>query len=305
MDYWNRQSNNYRELAYNPKPSPKNLDRIMEEIKKKPEKLTDFLNVLPDDEETADFVKRIYDAQQKSDDESSSDRNAAIQRWLTYHSKYFSDRLVQTAQNVRDTGEYVSNQDELLALAKVDWEKARPIVERLYNDPTNKVSQVLARWAFYKHALATDSFGDIDRYRDELKSVVEDKSATAGMRDLALDALVKEKDWNGRDDWYYSLLEDETLAELRVNGQLYTGLTTIIYYQPDDKYIEKMIELLKSSNVNVRSAAVRNLGLILNSNKSPDCRGSKIRVGRGNMRAREAVWFPSCAKSPFPKACRV
>ena len=78
------------------------------------------------------------------------------------------------------------------------------------------------------------------------------------MRDLAFDALVKEPDWSGRDEWYYSLLEDETLGDLRVGGASYTGLTTIIMYSPPEKYQDKMIELVKSTNLTVRNAAPRN-----------------------------------------------
>jgi hypothetical protein len=269
LDYWTAQSNGYRALGYNPRPSARSLDRLMDEIERNPDKLTGLLNVLGESGETADFVKKIYDTE-VSARKLEKEWREAVRRWLTYNSNYFPNDLAPRAQAATDVGEYVSNQDELLALARVNWEKARPMVERLYNDPTKPVSQVLAKWAFYKHALETDSLGDIDRYRDELKQVVEDRKATDGMRDLALDALVKEKDWSGRDDWYLGLLEDETLADLRVNGQTYTGLTTMIYYAPADKFLEKMIELLKSSNPTVRNAAVRNLSLLLDRTKNPE-----------------------------------
>jgi len=52
-----------------------------------------------------------------------------------------------------------------------------------------------------------------------------------------------------------SLLADPTLADL--GG--YTGLTTLILVSPEDKYIGKMLELVKSDNPAVRGAAVRNL----------------------------------------------
>src|SRR6185503_17939334 len=129
-----------------------------------------------------------------------------------------------------------------------------------------KVSRVLAQWALYRNALDNDSPGDIERYREELQAVVEDKTATAGMRDLAFDALVKEKEWSGRDEWYYSLLSDETLDDLRVGGSTYTGLTTIMYYSPDERYIDKMVELVKSDNKAVRTAAAKNLLRRLNTN---------------------------------------
>jgi hypothetical protein len=79
------------------------------------------------------------------------------------------------------------------------------------------------------------------------------------MRDLAMDALVGEKEWSGRDDWYFSLLGDETLAELKVNGTTYTGLTTLMLVSPDDKYVDKLLDLLKTGNPTVRAAVIRNL----------------------------------------------
>jgi len=268
LAYWQAQSSVYQELGYNIKPSEKSLQRIFAEIEKNPERLTDFLNALPETSEAAEFVKRIYD-EKTSDNNADRDWKNRVRGWLTYHSRHFSDDLLRVAGRVGDVGEYVSNQDELLALARVDWDKARPVLERLYNDNRQPVSQVLARWAFYRHALDENDSLDAEKYRDELKAIVENKSATAGMRDLAFDALVKEKTWAGFDDWYPTLLEDETLADLRVDGRSYTGLTTIMYYAPPEKYLEKMLELVKSNNPAVRAAAVRNLALILSS-KNPE-----------------------------------
>ncbi len=273
MAYWEGQSDSYRELGYNIKPSERSLQRILSEIEGKPEKLANFLNILPENSDTANFVKRIYDGQSSREDSredaEEEERDGRLKKWLTYHSKYFSDDLLKTAEKVGDANEYVTNQGELLALARVDWEKARPILDRLYNDSRQPVSQTLARWAFYRHALDEDSSADIEKYRSELKTVVENKSATDGMRDLAFDALVKEKEWSGLDDWYQTLLEDETLADLRVNGTSYTGLTTIMFYSPPEKRLERMLQLVQSNNPNVRRAAVRNLVLLLDS-KNPE-----------------------------------
>lgn len=262
LEYWQNQSATYRELGYNIKPSEKALERIMAEIEKNPNSVTGFVNILPENQDSADFVKRMYDSM-SDDAEGEQYQRESLREWLKLHSNFFSDELVNVAQTVGDANEYVTHQDELLALTRVDFSKAQPILNRLYSDPTQPVSQTLARWALYRRALETDSFGDIERYRDELKAVVEDRTATPGQRDLALDALVKERDWAGRDDWYYSLLADETLADLRVGGQSYTGLTTIIYYAPPEKHIPRMLEFLKSSNPTIRNAAVRNLALLI------------------------------------------
>lgn len=270
LDYWERQHQSFRALGYNLELSGGSLDRILAEIEKDPQKAINFLNVLPENSETVELIKKIYDQTDGGDEESEDGnyyRKNQLKSWLRFHSPYFSDELLAGASSVGDTSVgYVSNQDALLALARVDWNKAKPIIDRLYNDSSQPVSQTLARWAFYRHALDTDSLGDIERYRDELKKDVENTSASDGLRDLAFDALVKEKDFSGRDEWYFSLLSDETLADLRVGGQSYTGLTTLLLYAPPEKYAAKMIELVKSSNQATRNAAVRNLGTLLDDN---------------------------------------
>lgn len=258
LAYWAQLDGSDEVANYMPEPSPRTVDRIKREIEKRPNLLTGYLNILKRDPDGAEFVKGIYDSEGTTGVFGKDDRRT-IRHWLVYNSPYFSGELAKLAENVGDTTDYVSNQDELIALARVDFEKARPIVDRLYNDPESKTSRVLAKWALYHHALATDSIGDIDQYRDELKAVVEDKGALPGMRDLAMDALVQEKEWPGRDEWYFSLLGDGTLADLKVNGQTYTGLTTLILASPTEKYQARLLELLKGDNPTVRGAVIRDL----------------------------------------------
>ena len=272
LDYWKHQSQSNQKYTYTPDPSEKTVERLMAEVERKPELLSELVDVFPETKEAADFVKRFYD-EHKNNDKFDESWKTEVKNWLTYHSPYFSSELYQTANQSAETKEYVTNQDEVLALARVDWEKAKPILDRMLSNSNAPVSQTLARWAYYKHAVKTnDSFG-IEKYRKELQETVENKTFGAGNRDLAMDALVAVGDFPGRDEWYYSLLEDETLYELRVNGQVYTGLTTIINHSPDDKYVAKMVELAASSNQTVRNAAVRNLSALLDdpiAKQNPD-----------------------------------
>jgi hypothetical protein len=269
VDYWKHQGQFDPKYTFTPKPSEKTLERLMAEVEKKPEMLEELVDVFPESREAAEFVKRIYD-EENNNRKFEGTWRAEVKKWLTYHTSYFSNELYQTANQAAETKEYVTNQDEVLALARVDWEKAKPILDRMLSNSNAPVSQTLARWAYYKHALAVNDSFDIDKYRKELQETVENKSFQPGNRDLAMDALVESGDFPGRDEWYYSLLEDETLYELRVNGQVYTGLTTIINHSPDDKYVAKMIELAGSANQAVRNAAVRNLSTLLDTNKNPE-----------------------------------
>lgn len=275
IDYWKHQSQSYQDLRYSPELSERSLNRLLDEIDKNPDLAAELLNVLPDKPEIVDTVKRLYDQlpQSRGEDEDGEMgyyRREQLKNWLKNHSPYFSDELLADAQTVSDTSVgYVTNQEALLALARVDFSKAKPILDRLYNDSSQPVSQTLARWALYRHALDTDALSDIERYRDELQKDVENKSLSNGNRDLAMDAISKEKDWSGRDEWYYGLLEDETLGDLRVGGATYTGLTTLILTSPPEKYTDKMIALLKSGNRATRTAAVRNLGTMIDD-KNPE-----------------------------------
>ena len=264
MAYWRAQAQDYREIRFRVYPSPKVLERLFTELAKSPGEVSEFLNIFPLGSRTSEFVKNIHD-RFSATDESARDQRAAMRRWMKYNTPHYSAELEREAARVSDSNGYVLHHDELIALARVDWDRAGPIVSRLYNNPSQKASHTAALWALYLHAIEESSLGDTERYREELKEVVADKSLSDGIRDLALDALSLEKEWNGRDEWYLSLLEDETLLELGT----YTGLTTLPSASPDEKYIDRMIALLDSDNINVRTAAARNLVLKLNTDR-PD-----------------------------------
>ncbi|QYO67637.1 HEAT repeat domain-containing protein [Leptolyngbya sp. 7M] len=259
LDYWERQylSATTNELAFFPKPSPRVMARLLGEARKDHDTAFRMMNVFRNDAEGTRIVSDAYDAAIRSG-ESDPDDLLQVRNWLTYNSSRFIDELEAKAARYGPTGEYVRNHWEMLALARQDWERAKPIVERAYMD-TNGVVRVGAAWALYRNALSGSSISDADRYRDELKAVVEDRNATPAMRDLALDALVGEAEWPGRDEWYFSLLGDETLADLRINGSTYTGLSTIIQVSPPDKYRDRMIELVAGGDKTTRNAAARNL----------------------------------------------
>jgi hypothetical protein len=262
LDYWALNANNRSSVTYSEKPSERVLDRIIEEIEKNPDELLRQLGNFPHNSKYSDLVKRLYD-QDLVDQKNEPDWRSSLKDWLTNNSSYFSDDLLTKAQAIKETTEYVTDQESLIALAKVDWEKARPIVERLLNDSSKPVSQTLARWVAYQHAIDAGNLIDADRYRKALQETVENKNALPGNRDLAMDALVHGGDFNGRDDWYFSLLDDESLHDLRVNGTTYTGLTTILRLSPPDKYKAKMIELVRNGSKKIRGIAAKNLFVLI------------------------------------------
>ena len=257
VDYWTTESSAYNKLRLNAEASDRTRDRLLREVQQDPKLLPSLLNAFSDDPKAADSIFEIYN-REGTTGAFDRDTRKTIRDWLMFHSSYFSQDLERVASQAGDAGEYVQNQEELLALARVDFDRARPIIDRLYGGGDQKAGRVLAKWALYRHAIDTSSI-DVDRYRKELQDVVEDKTAMPGARDLALDALSEEKDWPGRDEWYVSLLGDETLSELKVNGQTNTGLTTMMMVTPPDRLVPRMIELLKTRDPVVRGNAVKNL----------------------------------------------
>lgn len=296
MAYWARNNDLTRATTYSIKPTEIVAARIFGEIEDKPDLLTNYLNILPPEKDYIEFIKQVYDenlaeierqsmveaeekplttisdaiaaaekisnvADTEVDENMNSYKLEQIKEWLTNNSRYFSDELAKKAERIKDADDYVStSKEELVALAKVDWEKAEPIIERLLADKNSQpASASTALWAAYGHYMFAKDERGAEKYRRMLQDVVENRKAAAGVRDIALDALTLEGEFEGREDWYISLLEDETLYEL--GG--YTGLTTLINTSPPEKWIPKMIPLIGNKNVAVHDAAVRNLVILL------------------------------------------
>lgn len=264
LDYWAVQ-NRVGELDYQPEISDISLKRILEVCRDEPEKLVNFLSLLEKKPKFADSVKDIYDAESQGEKVSSYWRAQMIS-WLKYNTKLHVDKLIADVRKVTDQEDRDTvNEKELFALAKVDWDSAAPILERLAADKTQPFSAVSARWAMYRHALDTDDASGAEKYRAELRAIVADKNAAPGVRDKAMDALVVTPHWEGREEWYVSLLEDETLLAMQEKG--FTGLTTLIRHSPPGKWTETMLKLVGNKNAAVHNSAVRNLVSMLDETR--------------------------------------
>jgi hypothetical protein len=258
LDYWTQPYANLFPTTYRPTPSKKTVERILEHCEDNPEKLPRYLGIFPPKPEIADTIKEIYD-KETSKSEQENYEFTRVNEWLKFNSRYYIEDLKKSANEIRDENNYVqnANQHVLRALAKVDWDAALPIVQRLENDQSNPYSVILAKWVSYQHARDTGDFATENAYRHDLQKIVENTGATWAQRDLAMDALVIEGDFEGREEWYLSLLDDETLLKIQDNG--YTGLTTLMNLSPRKQWLEKMTELAESTNLSVRTAAARNL----------------------------------------------
>src|SRR5262249_5203956 len=158
-------------LFYLPKPSGRVVERLLGETENDPSIISNVLNILPRDAHAAEIVKDIYDRHLVSGENTN-----LLKSWLRDNSPYFSDELERVAARTKDNASnYVdlSTENDVLALTHWDWDRARPILEKMYTDQSQPVSKVLATWALYKHAMEAGDLGDTDRYRTELMRIVE------------------------------------------------------------------------------------------------------------------------------------
>ncbi|MEP6902811.1 MAG: HEAT repeat domain-containing protein, partial [Actinomycetota bacterium] len=108
------------------------------------------------------------------------------------------------------------------------------------------------------------------KYRDELKAIVENKTASGSERDLAFDALTKNPEWQGFDNWYLSLFADESLLELRMSESSVTAPLISVTDKNPDKWIPILTKLVGNKNPNIHNAAVNALVEIAEQTPSKD-----------------------------------
>lgn len=255
--YWTRQSSNSGFVGA-PKPSPTVLRRMVEAAPGEPEKLP-FISVYLDEKpEYVDLIRRVLS---DNADKIGEYGKGTLESWLRYHSREGAAELLKAAQKVKDkkNGD-VRNETELRALAAIEWEKAEPLLKQMASDRIQLRTATVAARILYERALKDNDQSEAEKRRDELKRIVENRQAPARARDSAMDALFLNEHFAGRDEWYLSLLADETLFNLREEYDWFTGLTTPVRVNPE-KWIPLMIRLVGNSNPNVHHAAVRNLAV--------------------------------------------
>ena len=200
----------------------------------------------------AEKLKTVYD--QISNDELNQPYRDELRKWLVANSKYYVNELLAQANKVKDNpeGGYVDKSTELTNLATVDWPTAEPLIQRLAESNQQR-SSTLAISLLYKHALESGNTTAEDKFRTKLQAIAVDRSFPGAARNIAVEALSVTQ-WSGRDDWYLSLLQDESLMSLHDGSYGFSPLTTIFQNDPD-KWIPIMTKLVGGPNRTVQQSA--------------------------------------------------
>ena len=247
LAYWMRWSNSGRE------PPAAHKQKLLEICISEPELLTVFIGLLPDADSTVTRIKDIYDRSQ-SNKKLDPAWHEKVRKWLLFNSTYFLDELIAMAhkakENPRDGD--VDKEGALASLARLSWTNAEPILRGLMTSGQQR-SNALALSLYYEHALAEKDLGNEERYRRELQAIASDKNQPGYARNVAIES-VSLSEWSGRDDWYLSLFQDETLLNPSEGSYGLSPLSSL--FQTDlKKWVPIMTRLVESRDINVRSAA--------------------------------------------------
>jgi HEAT repeat protein len=259
-DYWSVKAAATYSFGTTP-PAPASVKTALRLIEAARGDLAGFENMVkmfPADPDVAVAVKSVLDTVPAG--EVGDDWRDKIKTWLKFNSTIFIQEVAADARRAKDHVEYTSitQEESVDSLARFDWETAKPLLEKLENDVSNPRTAVLALNLLYEHAIREKDADGVQKYREKLREVVEDRSAKPSARNRAMDALAAGGEWPGRDEWYLSLFEDETLFYLSEGSYGYQPLATISEKAPD-KWIPVLVKLVGNKNRVVHNAAVANL----------------------------------------------
>jgi hypothetical protein len=186
-----------------PEPSEKVRQRLLEAIEARPWLIHKLFIHLPEDEEAAERLYRVYQHTPDEDDRWKT----GLRDWLTYHSRYFLDDLFQLVQQTRNNADGGADAFALDALARLDWERAKPLLLARQTEPEHVA-------VLYKNARRVNDTALNDSSRQRLQAIVADPS-TGEQRLFALHALFEDA-WEGQAEWFAKLFADASLTGIKL-----------------------------------------------------------------------------------------
>jgi hypothetical protein len=198
IEYWS----GFEADAKPPEPSPATQRWLLEACERRPGLLPALLQFLPAGSDTHDRLFRLLN----EDPEDDGGWKVETRDWLRWNSEYFRDELIAAAREAKDGDESgdtpIVNYADLGALAKLDPEAAKPILETLAASAMPETS-TFALTLLYAQA-CKDGAAAQTAYRVRLKSIVADAQAPHGAREGACMSLAV-TEWDGRDEWFLSI----------------------------------------------------------------------------------------------------
>jgi HEAT repeat protein len=211
--YWRHNAHNFSDDPNGLKPSPIVRRRLLEACEDRPELLFHLMGCLPEGSDTHDrLYKLLNDEEEPQGEERWKDH---LQIWLQRNSAYFRDELIKTAREAgddkhADEGYLYSPVEDLCALARLDWNAAKPILEKLASSG-KAYEKPVALDLLYEHAAREGDSARTESYRALLKAIVGNRQADLIARENALESLMN-SEWSGQEEWFIALFADPTLS---------------------------------------------------------------------------------------------
>lgn len=198
IEYW--KDRGYQSRDDKNLPSEMVAQRLLDACLNRPETCNKLMNLFPKTPATFDALFLLL----KETPENEKQELYAIQNYLRTNSQYFREELVSLAQGGRGS--------ELKELARLDWHAAKPLIEKLSNgsDANKKISALIVS---RDHALEEKDSVQADTLLAQLKLIVIDSQLSPYQRSNVVRYLMEGK-WEGRVEWFLSLIRDPMLSGL-------------------------------------------------------------------------------------------
>lgn len=211
-----------------PKPSGKARERLLVAVENRPWLAVRLLEQLPKTSDAYDRLNKLLD--EEPDEGERSNWQEAVRRRLMLNSSYFREDLVNEVRLLSKNNHM--DKSSLMALAKMDWEAAKPFVEELARNPIPQQS-VQAQAMIYEQAVRANDSSQAESLRSQLKAFVANR-LMGGERQTALSSLM-ETEWAGREEWYVSLFADASLSGALVEEKIAAEKTKSETKEPQAK----------------------------------------------------------------------
>ncbi len=224
LAFWSRVA----EIRTDLEPSATSRERLLDAVEARPETLHILLKCLPDNPPAHDRVKRLLETAPSL--RRNVNARVRVLAWLMRRSRYFRSELINAATQAVDADGAVRGREELEALARLDWHAAGPILKAHALGAQPRVA-ALSLALMYRNAIETGRWERVGEVRERLQGIAEDRQASGRTRSEAIDVLMR-SGWAGRNDWFLSLLEDETLRRLHDGLFVLTPLQDVVTRSP-------------------------------------------------------------------------
>lgn len=227
--------------------------RLVEASQKFPQLIPRLSKLLPATPAAHEVILKIYEQEVRTKRFRNAWRDE-VSKFLRQNTMYLRRELLQKAGSATDKEGYIDGEEDLRALAKLDWPLASEVLKKHAAKSGTRIG-ALALGLMYRRSLVENDDDAAALYRSKLKSTAEDKKQPGKARAIACEELL-DTDWPGRDEWYLNLFQDQTLSDLSDGHTLFSPLSSPVWEKPDD-WIPRISRLVGDSNRVVHNAAVQ------------------------------------------------